>query len=71
MPRYSWRSDPIVNLAARLADQAVPHEVLVTPAVAAQIAVDTFRFEPAGKRMLKGFDEPAPVMTVARAYPAP
>ncbi len=58
---------PIVNLAARLADLAVPHELLVTPEVAAQAAGQTLRFEPAGKRMLKGFDEPAVVLTVARA----
>jgi class 3 adenylate cyclase len=60
-----------VNLAARLADLAVPHELLVTPEVAAQVAAQMaakrFRFEPAGKRMLKGFDEPALVVTVARA----
>jgi len=57
---------PIVNLAARLADLAVPHELLVTPEVAAQVAENRFRFEPAGKRMLKGFEEPALVVTVAR-----
>jgi class 3 adenylate cyclase len=43
-----------VNLAARLAEVAVPHEMLVTREVAG--AVDGV--EPAGKRMLKGFDEP-------------
>jgi adenylate cyclase len=58
---------PIVNLAARLADLAVPHELLVTREVAAQVAGETLRFEPAGKRMLKGFDEPAVVLTVGRA----
>lgn len=58
---------PIVNLAARLADLAVPHEVLVTPEVATQAAVKGLRFEPAGKRMLKGFDDPALVLTVGRA----
>ena len=57
---------PIVNLAARLADLAVPHELLVTPEVAAQVTEKDFRFEPAGKRMLKGFEEPAVVMTVGR-----
>jgi len=58
---------PVVNLAARLADLAVPHELLVTPQVAAEVAEKPFRFEPAGKRMLKGFEEPATVVTVARA----
>jgi adenylate cyclase len=57
----------IVNLAARLADLAVPHELLVTPEVAAQAAEKALRFEPAGKRMLKGFDEPVVVLTVGRA----
>jgi adenylate cyclase len=58
---------PIVNLAARLADLAVPHEVLVTPEVAAEVGGKGLRFEPAGKRMLKGFDDPAVVLTVVRA----
>lgn len=58
---------PIVNLAARLADLAVPHELLVTPAVAAQVPAQGLRFEPAGKRMLKGFDEAVAVLTVGRA----
>jgi adenylate cyclase len=58
---------PIVNLAARLADLAVPHEVLVTPEVAQQVGQTAFCFEPAGKRMLKGFEDPALVVTVTRA----
>jgi class 3 adenylate cyclase len=49
---------PIVNLASRIAELAVPQEVLVTAEVAAQAASSQLRFEPAGKRMLKGFDEP-------------
>ncbi len=51
---------PIVNLAARLTDAAVPGEVLVDDAVAAQVMT-----EPAGRRMLKGFDEPVRVHTLA------
>ena len=58
---------PIVNLAARLTDLAVPHELLVTPEVAAQVAGNGLRFEPAGRRMLKGFDDPVVVLTVGRA----
>jgi len=58
---------PIVNLASRLADLAVTHEILVTPEVAAQVADPAFRFEPAGKRMLKGLDAPTTVLTVGRA----
>jgi class 3 adenylate cyclase len=57
---------PIVNLAARLAQLAVPKELLVTPEVAAEAGASGLRFEPAGKRLLKGFDEPVTVLTVAR-----
>ena len=42
---------PVVNLAARLAELAVPNELLVTPEVAAQARGDRLRFEPAGKRL--------------------
>jgi adenylate cyclase len=58
---------PIVNLAARLAELAVPKELLVTPEVAAQAGSAGLRFEPAGKRVLKGFDEPVTLLTVERA----
>jgi adenylate cyclase len=57
---------PTVNLAARLAEQAVPGEVLATPAVAE--AAPHHRVEPAGRRLLKGF--PAPVAVVSLAAPA-
>lgn len=50
---------PVVNLAARLVDSAVPGEVLVDDAVAAHVTT-----EPAGRRMLKGFDEPIRVHTL-------
>jgi adenylate cyclase len=50
---------PVVNLAARLTDAAVPGEVLVDDAVAAHVTV-----EAAGRRMLKGFDEPIRVHTL-------
>jgi class 3 adenylate cyclase len=58
---------PIVNLAARVAQIAVPNEMLVTAEVAAETASPTLRFEPAGKRMLKGFDEPIALLAVERA----
>ncbi|MBX3025116.1 hypothetical protein KF840_09420 [bacterium] len=58
---------PIVNLAARLAELAVPGELLVTPAVATAAGAPHLRFQPAGKRMLKGFDEPVALLTVERA----
>ena len=52
---------PVVNLAARLVDAAVPGEVLVDDAVA---AVDAIATEPAGRRMLKGFEDPVRVHTL-------
>jgi class 3 adenylate cyclase len=55
---------PIVNLAARIAEQAVPDELLVTPELVARARRPGLRFEPAGKRMLKGFDAPVGLMTV-------
>lgn len=50
---------PVVNLAARLTDAAVPGEVLVDDAVA-----DLVPTEAAGRRMLKGFDDPIRVHTL-------
>lgn len=58
---------PVVNLAARVAQIAVPGEMLVTPAVAAAAGGRRLRFEPAGKRMLKGFEEPVALLAVERA----
>jgi len=45
----------------------VPRELLVTPEVAAQADSAGLRFGPAGKRLLKGFDEPVTLLTVVRA----
>ncbi len=58
---------PIVNLASRLAQLAVPAELLVTPAVAAEVRSSGLRFAPAGRRMLKGIDEPVALLSVERA----
>jgi adenylate cyclase len=57
----------VVNLAARLAELAVPKELLVTAEVAAEAGGSGLRFEPAGKRLLKGFDEPVALLAVERA----
>jgi adenylate cyclase len=57
---------PVVNLAARIAELAVPNELLVTSEVAAHARDDGLRFEPAGRRMLKGFDAPVALMTLER-----
>jgi adenylate cyclase len=63
----------VVNLASRIADLAVPGEVLVTEDLerAAVGANSPFGFEPAGRRMLKGFAEPIPLWSVTRSRPAP
>jgi adenylate cyclase len=58
---------PVVNLASRVADLAVPNELLVTAAPATEANSPALRFEPAGKRMLKGFVEPIVLLTVERA----
>ena len=57
---------PVVNLASRLAELAVPHEILVDEALTTG-ATAGFRFEPAGRRMLKGFDAPVRLFTVERS----
>ncbi len=47
---------PVVNLAARLVDAAVPGEVLIDAATTEHLR--RVGHEPAGRRVLKGFDEP-------------
>jgi adenylate cyclase len=60
-----------VNLAARLADIAVPEEILVsadTKRLAEKDDIDdAFAFEPAGRRALKGFASPVEVFSLSRA----
>jgi adenylate cyclase len=60
-----------VNLASRLADIAVPQEILVS-ADTKRLAEkhdtdDAFAFEPAGRRALKGFAAPVEVFSLSRA----
>jgi adenylate cyclase len=57
---------PVVNLASRVAQIAVPNEMLVTTGVATAAGGATLRFTPAGRRMLKGFEEPAALLSVER-----
>jgi adenylate cyclase len=57
---------PVVNLASRVAQIAVPSELLVTEQVAAGSKADDIAFEPAGKRLLKGFETPVSLLTVSR-----
>jgi adenylate cyclase len=56
----------VVNLASRLTDLAIPGEVLVDGSVQAAAQSGPLVFEPAGRRLLKGFDEPVAVYSVSR-----
>lgn len=63
---------PVVNLAARVADVAVPGEILVSGDVEQQAARQpALSFEPAGRRMLKGFEEPVALWSLTRSRPTP
>jgi adenylate cyclase len=53
----------VVNLAARLADLAIPGEVLVD-AETAKSASESLGFSPAGHRLLKGYDDPIEVFSL-------
>jgi adenylate cyclase len=55
---------PVVNLAARLVDAAIPGEALVDRSVVEALKDDDLGFEAAGRRMLKGFDEPVAVWSL-------
>jgi adenylate cyclase len=57
-----------VNLAARLADIAVPNEILASSELKryTEKATDDFAFDPAGRRQLKGFAEPIEVYSLSR-----
>ena len=57
----------VVNLASRLTDQAVPGELLVTEELAD--AATRCTFEPAGRRVMKGFAEPVPVRSLVSTAP--
>ncbi|MGZ6898388.1 MAG: adenylate/guanylate cyclase domain-containing protein [Acidimicrobiia bacterium] len=57
---------PNVNLASRIADIAVPDEILVTVEVARAVdGADGIVVVPAGRRMLKGFDEPVELWSLS------
>ncbi len=56
---------PVVNLASRVADIAVPWEILVTDEVATRVA-GTHPTDSAGRRLLKGFAHPVPLFEVRR-----
>jgi class 3 adenylate cyclase len=64
----------VVNLASRLADLAVPGEVLADDNVRVAAGSSGLVFESAGRRQLKGFEEPVLVFSVlrpVRAEPSP
>ncbi len=52
---------PVVNRAARIADLAVPGEILVDASLAQISGVGA---QPAGRRVLRGFDEPVAVFAL-------
>jgi adenylate cyclase len=54
---------PVVNMASRLADLAIPREVLVDAATV-RSAKGAFEFRPAGNRLLKGFEDPVEVHSI-------
>jgi class 3 adenylate cyclase len=53
----------VVNLASRLADLAVPSEVLVDAETVLSAGAHV-EFRPAGHRLLKGYDTPVEVFSV-------
>ena len=59
---------PVVNLASRIADMAVPNEILVTADLRerAETPEAPFTFDPAGRRLPKGFDEPIELFALRR-----
>ena len=58
---------PVVNLASRLVDEAIPGEVLVDSAAGGGgVASDPdLVVEPAGRRLLRGFDEPVTTFSLS------
>ncbi len=54
----------VVNLASRLADLAIPGEVLADENVRVAASGSGLVFEGAGRRQLKGFEEPVPVYSL-------
>jgi adenylate cyclase len=50
-----------VNMAARLCDEAAPHEVLATEAAMSSLLVN-IHAEPAGERVIRGVEDPVPVV---------
>jgi adenylate cyclase len=60
---------PVVNVASRIGEMAVPNEILVTDEVRERVEKSSapLMFDPAGRRLLKGFDEPLELFALRRA----
>jgi adenylate cyclase len=56
---------PVVNLAARLVDAAIPGEALVDASVVEAVKDEGLSFEGAGRRLLKGLATPVAVWSLA------
>jgi class 3 adenylate cyclase len=56
---------PVVNLAARLVDAAIPGEALVDASVVDAVKDEALSFEGAGRRMIKGLATPVPVWSLS------
>jgi len=59
----------VVNLASRVADLAVPREILATDELRERVEAGAsgVTFTPAGRRMLKGFDDPVELFALGPA----
>jgi adenylate cyclase len=60
---------PVVNVASRIAELAVPSEILVTEELRERAEKNSspFAFDAAGRRLLKGFDDPIELFALRRA----
>ena len=54
----------VVNLASRLTELAIPGEVLTDASVSSGLETTDLVFESAGRRQIKGFDEPVQVFSI-------
>lgn len=66
LPRAGDYYGPVVNLASRVAELAVPYEILVTEELVHAAEHWSLTFKPAGRRMLKGFEEPVNLWELQR-----
>ena len=55
-----------VNMAARIAEQAKPGQILVTPEVVDRVRQGDIAFEPVGSFVLKGVSRPVLLHSVSR-----